>query len=195
MGALIVLAVVGFVLLLMRLAAPVLAPVMFSFYLAALALPFFQWLLRRGVARGIALIVLLVTLVVGGGALFVLVLAGVGHLQAGLQTYGEQLSSRVAELQAALSQSGVTMPVTSGQASAAATAILGELLRAIANAASTALVSIVVVVFFLLESDFWAWLLGPIGALLSMPITVLLMLVLQQDEGTRWIAQIIGREA
>lgn len=329
MGALIVLAVVGFVLLLMRLAAPVLAPVMFSFYLAALALPFFQWLLRRGVARGIALIVLLVTLVVGGGALFVLVLAGVGHLQAGLQTYGEQLSSRFAGLQAALSQSGVTMPVTSGQASAAATAILGELLRAIANAASTALVSVVVVVFFLLESErllkivrsetaqqrpvlgqlpqlartavryfgirtrlnsltgvgvtviclllgidypllwgvlafflsyipyiglftamipptllalaefgwlqaavvvvgitalnltienvlepsytgqrlqlsptvvflsffFWAWLLGPVGAMLSMPITVLLMLVLQRDEGTRWIAQIIGREA
>jgi predicted PurR-regulated permease PerM len=42
---------------------------------------------------------------------------------------------------------------------------------------------------------FWAWLLGPVGALLSMPIAVLLLLVLQQDEGTRWIAQIIGREA
>ena len=41
---------------------------------------------------------------------------------------------------------------------------------------------------------FWAWLLGPIGALLSMPITVLLMLVSQRDEGTRWMAQIIGRE-
>ena len=42
---------------------------------------------------------------------------------------------------------------------------------------------------------FWAWLLGPIGALLSMPITVMLMLALQSDDSTRWLAQIIGREA
>ena len=41
---------------------------------------------------------------------------------------------------------------------------------------------------------FWAWLLGPIGALLSMPITVMLLLVCQRDESTRWLAQIIGRE-
>jgi hypothetical protein len=30
--------------------------------------------------------------------------------------------------------------------------------------------------------------------LLSMPITVLLLLVLQREEGTRWMAQIIDRE-
>ncbi|MCB0160345.1 MAG: AI-2E family transporter [Caldilineaceae bacterium] len=41
---------------------------------------------------------------------------------------------------------------------------------------------------------FWAWLLGPIGALLAMPITVLMLLVLQQDERTLWLAQIIGNE-
>jgi len=48
------------------------------------------------------------------------------------------------------------------------------------------------VVFF--SFFFWAWLLGPAGALLSMPITVLLLLVLQREEGTRWMAQIIDRE-
>jgi predicted PurR-regulated permease PerM len=42
---------------------------------------------------------------------------------------------------------------------------------------------------------FWAWLLGPVGALLSMPITVMLLLVLKREENTRWLAQIIGREA
>ena len=39
---------------------------------------------------------------------------------------------------------------------------------------------------------FWAWLLGPIGALLAMPITVLLMLTFGRYESTRWIAQLIG---
>ena len=49
--------------------------------------------------------------------------------------------------------------------------------------------SVVLISFFL-----WGWLLGPIGALLSMPITVMLMLVLNQHESTQWLAKIIGRE-
>ena len=50
--------------------------------------------------------------------------------------------------------------------------------------------TIVFMSFFL-----WAWLLGPVGALLSMPITVMLMLALQSDDSTHWLAQIISREA
>jgi hypothetical protein len=34
--------------------------------------------------------------------------------------------------------------------------------------------------------------LGPTGALLSMPITVMIMLITQQDEHTRWIARFMG---
>lgn len=41
---------------------------------------------------------------------------------------------------------------------------------------------------------FWAWLLGPVGAILSMPITVMLMLVFSRYENTRWIAAVIGRQ-
>ena len=49
--------------------------------------------------------------------------------------------------------------------------------------------SVVLISFFI-----WGWLLGPIGALLSMPITVMLLLVLGQHESTQWLAKIIGRE-
>ncbi len=42
---------------------------------------------------------------------------------------------------------------------------------------------------------FWAWLLGPIGALLSMPITVLVVLVLQHNEQTQWVAALLMNEA
>jgi AI-2 transport protein TqsA len=38
----------------------------------------------------------------------------------------------------------------------------------------------------------WAWLLGPVGALLSMPITVMILLALDQHESTRWAARIMG---
>jgi AI-2 transport protein TqsA len=41
---------------------------------------------------------------------------------------------------------------------------------------------------------FWVWLIGPVGALLSMPITVLIVLVLQHNEPTRWVAALLARE-
>jgi AI-2 transport protein TqsA len=40
---------------------------------------------------------------------------------------------------------------------------------------------------------FWAWLLGPVGALLSMPITVLFMLIFSRYEGTQGLAMIMGQ--
>ncbi len=39
---------------------------------------------------------------------------------------------------------------------------------------------------------FWMWLLGAIGALIAMPITVLLMLTFKRYESTRWVSQLIG---
>ena len=48
--------------------------------------------------------------------------------------------------------------------------------------------SVVFVSFF-----FWGWLLGPVGAILSMPITVMLLLVLSSDEHTQWLARIISK--
>ena len=41
---------------------------------------------------------------------------------------------------------------------------------------------------------FWVWLIGPVGALLSMPITVLIVLVLRGSEQTRWIAALLARD-
>jgi predicted PurR-regulated permease PerM len=41
---------------------------------------------------------------------------------------------------------------------------------------------------------FWVWLIGPVGALLSMPITVLVVLTLEHNESTQWIAELLTRE-
>jgi predicted PurR-regulated permease PerM len=40
----------------------------------------------------------------------------------------------------------------------------------------------------------WVFVLGPLGALLSMPITVFLVLALGHDERTRWLASMLGRD-
>ena len=39
---------------------------------------------------------------------------------------------------------------------------------------------------------FWGWILGPIGLILSVPITVSLKIFMQGYEGSRWLAVMLG---
>ncbi len=42
---------------------------------------------------------------------------------------------------------------------------------------------------------FWGWVLGPVGLILSTPLTAAIKIVLESSEGTRWAAIMLGTEA
>ena len=41
---------------------------------------------------------------------------------------------------------------------------------------------------------FWGWVFGPVGMILSVPLTMALKMALESDEQTQWLAIIMGSE-
>ena len=85
--ALVAALLLGGILVLISWAGSVLTPIMLAWYLAALSLPGFFWLQKRGLKPGLAMLLLVAVLLIGGVAIGALVIVSVDSLQQGLETY------------------------------------------------------------------------------------------------------------
>lgn len=316
---------VGVMLVLISWLREILTPIMLAFCLTALLLPGYFWLQKRNVKPGLALLILIGMLLLGGVAVGFLLVSSANSLQDGLQFYLSGLTENLADLQASLGPVGEMANVAEGGQMLGN--VLAYFVSTLIDATMIFVFSAVLVAFFLLEAPrfhkllqtnltdrpflsqlptvmqttvayfgirtrlnfvtgigvtiwllvlgvdyallwglltfilsyvpyigmfvatipptilafaefdpvravlvvlgafamnvlienilgpsytgkklslspsfvfisffIWGWLLGPVGALLSMPITVTLMFTLSQYESTRWLANIIGRE-
>jgi predicted PurR-regulated permease PerM len=42
---------------------------------------------------------------------------------------------------------------------------------------------------------FWGWVWGPVGMLLSVPLTMMLKILFENSKGLRWLAILLGPDA
>jgi len=88
----------------------------------------------------------------------------------------------------ALVQLGPAMAVATGAGYMAVNIVMGNIVEPRFMGRGVGLSALVV----FLSLVFWGWVLGPVGMLLSVPLTMVVKLALEARESTRWIATLLG---
>ncbi len=135
----------------MGLAAPVLTPILLALVLALIFSPVYGWLMGRGLASWLAIILMAVGLLVLFGALFWLMTVAVASLQEGLDTYAIQLDAQIAALQAQLPQDLTYEGDGSSTPGAVLTGFLRTVLVGLATLLGQAGLILITLLFFLAE--------------------------------------------
>ena len=84
---------IGLLLVLIQWGSPVLVPILLATYIAALCLPIYSWLMKKGLRKNIALVVMILVVLLGLAVIGLLLLAGVNRLTEGLAEYASGLAS------------------------------------------------------------------------------------------------------
>lgn len=115
-------------------------------------------------------------------------------LVAFLLNYVPNIGSIIAAIPAVLLgfiQFGATTAALAASGYVAANIIIGNIVEPRYMGRGLGLSTLIV----FLSLVFWGWILGPVGMLLSIPLTMIVRIALESNEDTRWISVLLGPES
>jgi AI-2 transport protein TqsA len=136
----------------MRLAAPILNPILFAVVLALLFSPIYAWLIRHRIPTPLALVIMLVGLSVLFLGLFLLLGVSIARFSGEIGSYTSKLSGQLDEIQNLTKSLGVTTAdLHKALSPRALTGAIGTILSGVADFLSDLFLILVIVLFFLAE--------------------------------------------
>src|SRR5215208_5207978 len=148
------LAAVVVVLVGMRLAAPILNPILFAVVLALLFGPLYSWLGRRGLSTPLALVIMLVFVGAILAGLFFTLGASIGRFTERLGFYTSQLDGQLDDLDALIGRLGLSNVALQDVVKPGALAdALGVVLSGIAGFLSDLFLILAIMLFLLAEGE------------------------------------------
>lgn len=180
----------------MKAAASILVPCLLAVFIVVIIAPLFLWLKGRGVPDGVAILLMALILAVAGFLGVGILRTSVKGFSDNLSTYQESLSAKTGDLwNRAIEQGILSADETPTKVVKRETVMryLGTATGTLRNVLTQAFLILLVVI--LISLIFWGWVLGPVGMLLSVPLTMAVKIALEDGEETRWIALMMGSAA
>jgi AI-2 transport protein TqsA len=140
------------VLVAMRLAAPILNPILFSVVLALLFSPIYAWLRRRRVPTPLALVIMLVGLSVLFMGIFLIMGISIARFSGDIATYTGKLNVQVGNVQDLAKSLGLSdVNIRDAVKPSALAGAIGSVLAGVADFLSNLFLILVIVLFLLAE--------------------------------------------
>jgi AI-2 transport protein TqsA len=136
----------------MRLAAPILDPILFAVVLALLFSPIYSWLIRHRIPTPLALVIMLVGLSVLFLGLFLLLGVSIARFSGEIGSYTSKLNDQLGNIQDLTKSLGVTTAdLHKALSPSALTGAIGAVLSGVADFLSDLFLILVIVLFLLAE--------------------------------------------
>src|SRR5215218_3301099 len=140
------------VLVAMRLAAPVLDPILFAVVLALLFSPIYAWLIRRRIPTPLALVIMLVGLTVLFLGIFLILGVSIARFSGDIGSYAGKLNVQVGNVQELAKSLGLSnVDIRDVVKPGALAGAIGSVLAGVADFLSNLFLILIIVLFFLAE--------------------------------------------
>jgi AI-2 transport protein TqsA len=136
----------------MRLAAPILNPILFALVLSLLFSPIYAWLTRHRIPTPLALVIMLVGLTVLFVGIFLIMGVSIARFSGDIASYSGKLNVQVGNLQDLVSRAGLSeVNIRDAVKPSALAGAIGSVLAGVADFLSNLFLILVIVLFLLAE--------------------------------------------